>query len=132
MLCVQRLTQRLGPAANAVSGAAPWRPAPAIVLAAGKKAPYNLSTMIDPLDAGVLRLGGVRVRELRHTGLAAMRTGRQFGRCGYCDISMRTKPSCAGTRCARAGASSITSNCPPDRNNTNPPLVANLKGRGAG
>jgi hypothetical protein len=72
MLCVQRLTRGVGPAANTVNGAAPWRLAPATVLPDGKKTPYNLSTTIDPLAA--------RVGELRHTGLAALRRGHQSWR----------------------------------------------------
>jgi hypothetical protein len=60
MLCVQRLTRGAGPAANAVSGAAPWRPASAIVLPDGEKTPYNFSTMIDPHD--VMRVLAVCMR----------------------------------------------------------------------
>src|SRR6516162_1838205 len=79
MLCVAGLTRVLGLAAvNTVSRAATSRPARAIVLADGKKTPFNLDTRIDPLDAGDLRFGGARVRGLRHTGRAATRVGRLF------------------------------------------------------
>jgi ABC-type branched-subunit amino acid transport system ATPase component len=79
MLCVAGLTRGLGLAAvNTVSREATSRPARAIVLADGKKTPFNLNTHIDPLDAGDLRFGGARVRGLRHTGRAATRVGRLF------------------------------------------------------